>query len=229
MEMSIPRDARTRTWDIHGKQNVWNWKVSTDADEILYQTRFPCKHLAMMYRGAGESAQLLATIETGAHSWEASITFPQDDRIMAAPEPITMENISDEGMSTRWPVKVQALGGQELHWEYEHPAVGDRDLRLEDPLTKDELGNANSNFLSLSEKLPEAAVEELVITGTAAQIMLASLMHNDMTIAADGPEGHAQWKYQEPEWWENEGDEEQEATYEHHENETDELGESKGD
>jgi hypothetical protein len=48
------------------------------------------------------------------------------------------------------------------------------------------------------------AVEELVIVGTAVQIMLASLMHNDMTIAVEGPEGAERWKYQEPNWLENE-------------------------
>jgi hypothetical protein len=29
-------------------------------------------------------------------------------------------------------------------------------------------------------------------------------MHNDMTIAVEGPEGAERWKYQEPNWLENE-------------------------
>jgi hypothetical protein len=57
-------------------------------------------------------------------------------------------------------------------------------------------------------ELPESAVDELVITGTAAQILLARLMHYDMTIATLGPGGHDHWKYQEPDWWEKEDAEE---------------------
>jgi hypothetical protein len=70
--------------------------------------------------------------------------------------------------------------------------------------TSEQLGSANDNYLDLSVELSEAAVEELVIMGTAVQIMLAILMHNDMTIAVEEPEGAERWKYQEPNWWENE-------------------------
>lgn len=128
-----------------------------------------------------------------------------------------MDNISDIGMSNRWPVNVKALNGRELHWEYGHPVQGHRDMNLEDPITKEILGDANDNYLSL--RVPEKALEELVITSTAAQIMLAGLMHNDMTIATEGPEGCAQWKYQRPNWWDYESEEEKKERHGHGENE----------
>lgn len=107
-------------------------------------------------------------------------------------------------MSNRWPVKVKALNNLELHWEYEHPVEGNRDLRLEDPITGEEYGHANDNYLSFHGIVPQAAIEELVISETAAQVMLMSLSHNDMSIAVEGPAGAEQWKYQVPRWWENE-------------------------
>jgi hypothetical protein len=179
----------TRTWDIRGWENAWNWKASEDSDEIVYWTLFFTKHLAMLYRGSGEAAQLLATIKTNKdEAWEARITLP-DLPDGSGRESIIMDNITGEGMANRWPVKVRTFSNRELHWEYVHLAIGDRDLRLEDPITKEEFGHANSNFLSFHGNVPEEAIEELVITGTAAEIMLAPLMHNDMSIAVDGPEG----------------------------------------
>ena len=194
------------TWDIRGQQNNWNWRVE-GTEEIEYQTRFPAKHLAHVHKGADTSAPLLATIKIAKeYSWEAEITFPSTgDGDAPALTPITMDNIAaDTPFVTRWPVKVRALGGRELDWEYDHPAQGNDPMLLTDPATKEVLGEANDNYLSLLQELPEGAVEELVITGTASQIMLAWLMHNDMTIAAEGPEGYTQWHYQEPNWWENE-------------------------
>lgn len=107
---------------------------------------------------------------------------------------IVVDNITDKGMANRWPVKARALDNRELHWEYQCLAIGGRGLRLEDPVTKEEFGHANVNFLSFHGNVPEAAIEELVISGTAALIMLAPLMHDDMSIAIEGPDGHEQWK-----------------------------------
>lgn len=115
----------------------------------------------------------------------------------------------ENGFTNQWPVKVSALGGRELQWEYKHPVIGNHCMYLMDPTTKEVLGDANENYLALRQVLPEAAVEELVITGTAAPILLGPLMHNDMTIATLGPEGRHQWKYQEPNWWDKEEAEEE--------------------
>ncbi|CZR55091.1 uncharacterized protein PAC_04977 [Phialocephala subalpina] len=200
------------SWNIRGEQNNWNWKVAhvedgdwKSADDIVYQTRFPSKELALMYKGTGDSAQLLATIDI-LDTFDAKITFPK----ATSQEPIMMENIEGAGnFKNRWSVKVKALGGRELHWEWEHLVIGGRPMTLEDPVTKEEFGAADGNdhYLSLSTKLPEAARDELLIT-SAANILLTRFMHNDMTIAAEGPEGCAQWKYQPPNWWENENEEE---------------------
>ncbi|KAF8851574.1 hypothetical protein BDZ45DRAFT_808210 [Acephala macrosclerotiorum] len=222
------------SWYIRGHQNNWNWKLadiedgewkySESADDIVYQTRFPKKHLALMYKGAGPSASLLATIETSLHSWAAKITFaePASGNGATAQEAIVMDNISDMGMSNRWPVNDKTLNGRELHWEYEHPVQGYRDMNLEDPITKEILGDANDNYLSL--RVPQEAIEELVITGTAAQIMLAGLMHNDMTIATEGPEGSAQWRYERPNWWDYESDEDRKERHENGEKESAKRG-----
>ena len=197
------------TWYIRGQQNNWNWKRSEDEEEIEYQTRFPAKHLAHVHKGADASAPLLATIKTEKYSWKAEIAFPSTgDSAMACQTSLTMDNIAEEDFTNRWPVKVLALGERELHWQYQHPVQGNRPLYLEDPVTKEVLGDSNDNYLALRRELPEAAIEELVITGTAAQIMLAGLMHNDMAIAVEGPEGRSQWKYQERNWWDDEESEE---------------------
>ncbi|RFU30150.1 hypothetical protein B7463_g6186, partial [Scytalidium lignicola] len=174
---TAPKMHSPVTWDIRGWQNNWNWKLSQEVNKIEYQTRFPAEHLAL----------------------DAQIIFPSaNGSEIAAKKSIMMENIANEGFSNKWPVKVRALGDRELHWEYEHPVFGDRSMYLIDPATKEILGDANDNYLALHQELPKMAVEELVITGTAAQILLAPFMHNDMSIATCGPEGRGQWKYQDP-------------------------------
>jgi hypothetical protein len=148
-----------------------------------------------MHRGTSDAAPLLATIKTEEFGWTATITFPD-----GGSPPVTMENVSDQMFYTKWPVQVRALEGRELVWEYEHPAYGNNSILLLDAGTSEQLGSANDNYLELSVELSEAAVGELVIMGTAVQIMLASLMLNDMTIAVEGPEGAERWEYQEPNW-----------------------------
>jgi hypothetical protein len=113
------------TWDIRGQQNNWNWKLSEDEEEIEYQTRFPAMGLAHVHKGADASAPLVATIKPEEYSWKAKITFPSTgDTAMAGQSPMTMDNIADEGFTTRWLVKVLALGDRELQWEYQHPVQG---------------------------------------------------------------------------------------------------------
>jgi hypothetical protein len=195
-------------WDIRGKQNNWNWKVcknpgtddepapleEIDDEEIEYQTRFPKKHTAMLYSGAHASAALLATIKTADFSWSADITIPQS----TGDRTITMSNTSAGGFQNIWPIMVETLNGRELCWEHTHPVEGDNDLYLLDPATKEVMAHGNDDFLSLDKELPEEVVAELVITGTAAQIMLSWLGNNHLGIAAQGPEGSDQWKYQDP-------------------------------
>ncbi|KAH8803535.1 hypothetical protein F5884DRAFT_509028 [Xylogone sp. PMI_703] len=205
-----PNTRRAASWDIRGWQNNWNWKPQPDEDIIEYQTRFPIKNTALVYKGADPAAPLLATIQVK-DTFDAEITFPnKESGDIATRNPILMENIAQGGFTTRWPVKVRALGDRELQWEYEHPAFGDNPMYLKDPVTGEILGDANDNCLTLNSELPEEAVKELVITGTAAQVLLVHLMGNDMKIAAQGPEGRSQWKYQEPDWWDNEEPEEDE-------------------
>lgn len=179
------------TWDIRGRQNNWNWKLNEDAEEIDYQTRFPALNLAAIHKGTDISAPILATIKTDPDkSWSATITLTDGREIV-------MANTAEGTFATQWIVKVQ---GREVSWEYEHPAMGDNCMYLVDRETGEVLGNANDNYLSLHREFSEVMAEELVITGTAAQIMLAPLMHNDMTIAVDGPEGREEWRYQVPGW-----------------------------
>lgn len=47
---------------------------------------------------------------------------------------------------------------------------------MTDPATKEVLGDANDGYLALCKEMPEDVVEELVITETAAQVMLASFI-----------------------------------------------------
>ncbi|KAF7330160.1 hypothetical protein MSAN_02466000 [Mycena sanguinolenta] len=213
MAAPVPYDSDTSTvktrgpvtWDIRGVQNNWNWRVEREGgsvdDAVEYQTRFPEKNVAHVYRGVDDSAPLLATIRTRNYSWTAIITF--SEALVPQREPVTMDNVGS-GFYTKWPVKVRALGDRELFWEYEHPVQGDNNILLLDTATGEELGNSNDNYLALTTELPEDAVEELVIMGTAVMKMLSSLMHNDMCIAAEGPDGAQRWKYQEPNWWDNE-------------------------
>jgi hypothetical protein len=203
---NAPKMRGPLRWDIRGWRTNWNWKLSEDAEVIDYQTRFPAEHIAMMYRGADASAPLLATIKTEEYGWDAEITFSEatNGRATVASDSIMMENISEGSFKNIWPLKFRALGDRELHWKYEHHAIYNTCLFLIDPATQEELCESNDNYLILKQELPEAAVEEIAITGTAAMFLLAGLMHNDMTIASEGPDGCIRWKYQEPNWWENE-------------------------
>ena len=213
------------TWDICGFQNNWNWTISPNVDDIKYQTRFPAQDLALVYRGADASVPLLASIKTNGFGTDAEITFhtaPGGSKIGAS-NPIKMVNTAGD-FSHRWPVKVSALGGRELLWEYEHPAYGNNDVYLTDPATKEVLGDANDNYMALRKEMPEDVVEELVITGTAAQVMLAPLMYGSMQIAAQGPEGRERWKYQDPNYAWDSGDSE-----EGDKEKDDEDGEAEGD
>ncbi|KAK7063683.1 hypothetical protein R3P38DRAFT_9102 [Favolaschia claudopus] len=201
------------SWDIRGVQNNWNWKIDKSDDDdneddrqVEYQTRFPEKHLAHVHRGLGDSAPLLATIRTAEYSWTATITFPEDGNGTTR-NSFLMENVGSGIFHTKWLVPMRALNGREFAWEYTHPAYGDDSLWLRDNVTEEVFGDSNDNYMALSKELPREAVDELVITGTAALIMLAGLMHNDMTIAVEGPAGAAQWRYQVPGWWETEIDE----------------------
>jgi hypothetical protein len=153
--------------------------LSTNKDEvsgdIKYQTRFPSKNIALIHKGADASSILLATITTHEHDSSAQITFPTiDDGGVLAQDPITIENIADEGYSYHWPVKVRALGVRELQWEYDYPVFGDNCMLLKDPVTGEGFDNANDYYLALGRELPEAALEELVITSTAAMIAYGS-------------------------------------------------------
>ncbi|KAF7347273.1 hypothetical protein MVEN_01482400 [Mycena venus] len=113
--------------------------------------------------------------------WTATITFLEG-------ELVTMENVAEQPFSTKWPVKVRELGGRELCWEYDHRRMATTACCWWIRQLGETLGSANDHYLELNTELPEAAVEELVI-------MLAGLMHNDMTIATDGPAGAERWKY----------------------------------
>jgi hypothetical protein len=148
---AAPKSSRPITWHIRGCQNNWNWKLSIDADEIVYQTRFPTKNLALVHKGAGPSALLLATINTDDIAWYANITFhtTTGDIEPAAWNPISMDNTAEESFTNRWPVKVRALGGRELYWEYEHLAEGNNSMYLVDVATREVLGDANDNYLAL--------------------------------------------------------------------------------
>lgn len=202
------------TWDICGFQNNWNWTVHPNADDIKYQTRFPAQDLALVYRGAEASVLLLATIKTNGFRSDAEITFHRapGGSGLEAPNPIKMVNTAGE-FSHRWLVKVSALGGRELLWEYDHPAEGDNNVYLTDPATKEVLGDVNDNYMALRKEMPGDVVEELVVTGTAAQVMLVPLMYGSMKIAAQGPEGRSRWKYQDPNYaWDSEDNEEGDET-----------------
>ncbi|KAJ6520469.1 hypothetical protein C8R45DRAFT_919210 [Mycena sanguinolenta] len=196
------------TWDIRGVQNNWNWRVEHKGgsidDTVEYQTRFPEKNVGHVHRGVDDSAPLLATIRTPSFL-DAIITFPE----AARREPMTMSPV-EPGFHSRWPVKVRALGERELFWEYEHPVQGDNNILLLDAATGEELGNANDNYLALTTELPEEAVEELVIMGTAVMTALEHLMPHDMNIAVAGPDGARRWKYQEPNWWDKDEEEDKE-------------------
>ncbi|KAF8204153.1 hypothetical protein K438DRAFT_2014858 [Mycena galopus ATCC 62051] len=198
-----PNTARTRSpvkWDICGVQNNWNWRVEHDDDSIddavEYQTRFPAEDLALVHRGADESAPLLATIRTLEFRW-STITFPEGNPPRDA---VSMKNTGGQGFYSKWPVTVRALGDRQLFWEYEHPVQGDNSILLLDAETGEELGSANDNYLMLTKELSQEAMDELVITGTAVQVMLVHLMSSDMTIAVKGPTGTKLWKYQAPDW-----------------------------
>ena len=100
-------------------------------------------------------------------------------------------------MSSRWVVRVSTLKDRELWWEYTYPVQGNNDVELRDPATGELLGTANNWRLELCQELPKAAVEELLITGTAALMALVSLGPMDLQIAMEGPEGHEKWERQE--------------------------------
>lgn len=95
---------------------------------------------------------------------------------------LKMENIEESFPFCR-PVKLHTPGGRELHWEYTHPAFGDECMYLTDPATNVVPGDANDHYLALHQEMPEAVVvvEELAVTGTAGQMLLADLVHNDLT------------------------------------------------
>ncbi|KAF7337785.1 hypothetical protein MSAN_02252400 [Mycena sanguinolenta] len=132
----------------------------------------------MCTEAVDDSAPLLATIKTAQYSWTAIITF--SEALVPRREPVTMDNVGS-GFYTKWPVKVRALGDRELFWEvYEHPVQGDNNVLLLDTATGEELGNSNDNYLALTTELPEDAVEELVIMGTAVIKMLSGFMPPDM-------------------------------------------------
>ena len=208
---STPKMRGPLWWTIRGDQNNWNWKVDPDykeigSDEIDYQTRFPEEDLGEVYQGADASAPLLATIKIGHFS--AEITFPHSpstDCNRSPRNPITMYSSAKVAYSCCWVIHVHSLENRTLNWEYEHPAYGDNYAYLRDPATGEYFGHANDNILGFYGQMPEAVVEELVIFGTAAEMMLVgALSHNDMSIAMMGPEGRENWKYQDPNWCDEE-------------------------
>jgi hypothetical protein len=215
------------SWDIRGFQNKWNWKLAPDANDIVYQTRFLAPDFAMVYQGAETSSTLLAGIKFAMDSWQADITFfaaPLDSNNTITSDFTTMKNIAnmirwgrftalkkmydiaytvrmentaEETFSNRWPVNIRALGGRELHWEFEHSVDGCNCIYLTDPATEKTLGDAQGNYLALHEVFQKEAVTELAITGTAAMVLLSGFMQNDLSIATQGPNGLDNWKYQE--------------------------------
>ena len=195
---AIPTMRAPVEWDIRGVQNNWNWRVSRGGDdiaeEIEYQTRFPAKHLALVYRGVNASAPLLATIRI-TDGFDAFITSPSvtGSSPAAARASITMKDVANEPFTSHWPVSVLALGGRKLQWQYTHPVHYSDCIYLIDLVTGEVLGDGDNNYMALRKELPVEAVEELVITGIAAQIILADLMHNDRTIAAAGPAARDRW------------------------------------
>lgn len=117
-----------------------------------------------------------------------------------------VNTVSD--FSHRWRVQVSALGGHELLWEYDHPAIGNNNVLLTDPVTQEVLGDADDDYMALRKEMPKDVVEEPLITGTTVQVMLAPLMWGSMEIAAQGPEGRERWKYQDPDYaWDSEDSE----------------------
>lgn len=177
-------------WDIRGWHSNWDWKVRGNkndaASTIVHQTRFPERDLALLYRGVGDAAVFIATISN--KDYPTVISFPSTTTNEQNP-PFEFKNTAGLPYHWQWSVRVQALGGRELKWEFTHPPCWSDCIHLRDPVTADELGVANSNYMELKAKLPRNTVEELVITGTAAMIAIAPYMHNDMPVAAQGPEG----------------------------------------
>ncbi|MCJ1477944.1 hypothetical protein MMC13_006619 [Lambiella insularis] len=103
-------------WDICGSQNNWNWNSTWTQTRSCTRRAFPPKHLALVYKGADASAPLLATIKTTEHGSDAGITYSGSTG--ASEIGTTMKNLEGECFSDRWPIKVQALEGRELHWSY---------------------------------------------------------------------------------------------------------------